>query len=103
MASLGYRSWLTIGAVLAIASGGALAWLASSAVIPSLVRDPMSDFVQPGVTIWWLTLGGPFRNGPDTAGGIAFAAVANALLWLVGLGLVLGVIAIVRRLGVKVR
>jgi hypothetical protein len=76
------RWWLLGGAVLAIASGAVLSLLASRVVIPSIVRGPLSDFVQPGISIWWLTLGGPFRTIPFSASGIAFAAVTNAALWL---------------------
>jgi hypothetical protein len=42
----------------------------------------------PGTTIWWLTLGGPFRTVPTTAGGIAFAGLANAASWLVAARLI---------------
>jgi hypothetical protein len=73
--------WLFAVAVLAIASAAALALLASGEVIASAVRDPLSNFVQPGVTVWWLVLGGPFRAAPVSAAGIAFAAGSNAALW----------------------
>jgi hypothetical protein len=76
------RLWLLVATVLAIASGAVLVLLASRVVIPSFVRGPLSDFVQPGITIWWLTLGGPFRTIPHSAWGIAFAAATNAALWL---------------------
>jgi hypothetical protein len=82
--------WLIAAAVLAIASAGALALLASGKVIPSVVRNPLFDFVQPGVTIWWFVLGGPFRSAPSSATGIAFAAVTNAAFWLLVLWLVGG-------------
>ena len=74
------KSWLLLAAMLAIASAIVLVWLQSTEVISSLVRDPLSDFVQPGITVWWFVLGGPFRTAPSSAGGIAFAAVANAFL-----------------------
>lgn len=71
--------------------------LASEAVFHSPARAPLSSFVQPGVTVWWLALGGPFRNAPVSAAGIAFAAVANAVAWLIVLWLGLAVIRLVRR------
>ena len=76
------RRWFLAAALLAIASGAVLALLASSVVIASLIRGPLSDFVQPGIAIWWLTLGGPFRTIPYSASGIAFAAAANAAFWM---------------------
>ena len=77
------RNWgFLAAAVLAIASAAVLALLASGAVIPSLIRDPLSDFVQPGIAIWWLALGGPFRTIPYSGPGIAFAAAANSALWM---------------------
>jgi hypothetical protein len=79
--------WLLVAAVLMVASAGALALLASGAVIPSLLRNPLFNFVQPGVTVWWLVLGGPFRVAPASPSGIAFAAFANAALWLLVLWL----------------
>ena len=72
------RRWFLGAAVLAITSGAVLALLASRVVIPSLIRGPLSDFVQPGIAIWWLALGGPFRTIPYSASGIAFAAAAAA-------------------------
>ena len=89
--------WLFATAVLAIASAAALAVLASGEVIPSAVRNPLFDFVQPGVSVWWLVLGGPFRSAPTAPAGIAFAAVANALLWLLMLWLVVSVVRAVHR------
>jgi len=68
-------------AALAIASAAALALLASGRVIPSALRDPLFIFVQPGVTVWWFALSGPFGTAPYSALGIAFAAAANAALW----------------------
>jgi hypothetical protein len=43
--------------------------------------------VQPGVAIWWLVLGGPFRSAPSSLPGIAFAVAANAAFWLLVLWL----------------
>jgi hypothetical protein len=73
---------------LAIASGSALALLGSVTAMPSAFRNPLSRFVEPGVAVWWLVLGGPFRSAPASTGGIAFAAAANAALWLLTLWLV---------------
>ena len=90
--------WVIAAAVLAIASAAALALLASGKVIPSVARNPFLDFVQPGVTIWWFVLGGPFRSAPSSPAGIAFAAVTNAALWLLVLWLVVAIVRAVRRM-----
>jgi hypothetical protein len=82
---------------LVVANAVALALLSSGGVIPSVVRDPLSDFVQPGVTVWWLVLGGPFRVAPSSASGIAFAAVANAVLWLAAIWFVGALYGLIQR------
>jgi len=82
MAPLTRRWWFFAVAVLAVASAASLALLSSGKILPSVVRDPIYAFVQPGVTVWWFLLGGPFQTVPSSATGIAFAASANAALWL---------------------
>lgn len=92
------RWWLLAAALLAIASAAAIGWLVSDGTIPSLVRNPLSDFVQPGIMVWWLVLGGPFRSAPSSPDGIAFAAAANAALWLAAAWPVLAIARVLRRL-----
>jgi len=93
-----HRSWSLAAAVLVIVSGAALALLVSAEVIPTILRNPLFDFVQPGVTIWWFVLGGPFRSAPSSLAGIAFAAIANAALWLLLLFCVVAAVRIFRRM-----
>jgi len=90
------RWWCLSAVVLAITSATALTALGSITVMPSVFRNPLSGFVEPGVAVWWLVLGGPFRSIPASASGIAFAAAANAALWLVALWLA---VVTVRTLG----
>jgi len=66
--------------------------------MPSVLTNPLFDFVQPGVTVWWFVLGGPFRSAPSSPGGIAFAAATNAVLWLLVLWLAAAVVGAVRRM-----
>ncbi len=73
--------WITVAGALALASAGGLSLLVSTAVVPSVIRDPISAFVQPGVTAWWFAFGSLFQTIPSKPGGIAFAAVANGLAW----------------------
>lgn len=98
--SPGKRRWpVAAAAALALASSAALTVLANATNdIPSAVRNPLLDFVQPGVTVWWLVLGGPFRSGPSSPSGIAFAAAANAALWWLLLWLGVTIACAVRRL-----
>jgi hypothetical protein len=83
--------------VLTLVSGGALYLLASSTVLPSTIRNPLSAFVQPGVTVWWFVLGGPFRSAPSQLSGLVFAALANGVLWLAVAGFATFVYRAVRR------
>ena len=95
----GTRRWWCLSAiVLAITSATALTALGSITVMPSVFRNPLSGFVEPGVAVWWLVLGGPFRSLPASASGIAFAAAANAALWLVALWSVVATVRIVGRM-----
>ena len=91
------RLLLLVAVALAVASAAGLALISSGGVLPSVVRNPLSDFVQPGVTVWWFVLGGPFRVAPSSAAGIAFAAVANAVLWLVAIWVVVALYGLVQR------
>ena len=97
------RWWLLAAAVLAAISAGVLALLASAEVIPSAVRNPLSDFVQPGVTVWWFVLAGPFRSAPSSPSGIAFAAATNAVLWVLVLWFVVAIVRAVFRMLVAPR
>ena len=96
--SMTRRLLLLVAVALVVASVAALALLSSGGVIPSVLRNPLSDFVQPGVTVWWFVLGGPFRVAPSSASGIAFAAVANAVLWLAAIWVVVALYGLVQRL-----
>jgi hypothetical protein len=83
------RRWcLLAGAALTLASAAAVGLLGAQTAMPSVFRNPLHDFVEPGVAIWWLVLGGPFRSAPSSLPGIAFAAAANAAFWLPVLWLV---------------
>lgn len=93
------RLWLLLVAcALAIASAGGLLLLNSSESLGSSMGSPVAAFVSPGVSLWWFVLGGPFQSAPHTGGGIAFAAIANAILWLVPLWLILIVIRRIRQI-----
>jgi hypothetical protein len=97
MSRLVRKSWLWAAAGLLVTSAAIPGLLASALVIPSWLRSPLTDFVQPGITVWWLVLGGPFQTGPSSPGGIAFAAIANAGLWLLVVVPIVAIVGAVRR------
>lgn len=79
--------WSISTAVLALVSAVGLVFQNWLEGMPWLVSRLIFGFVQPGTSIWWLVLGGPFRTGPSSPGGIAFAVVTNAVFWLLVLWL----------------
>jgi len=68
--------------LLLSASAGSYAWLLRPDATSSWLRNPIAGFVEPGTTLWWLILGGPFQTGPRTLGSIAWAAIANTVVWV---------------------
>ena len=91
------RSWILLAIALAVASAAALSWRDPAWEVPAFVRDALSDFVQPGVIVWWLVLGGPFRTLPHSASHIAFAAAVNALFWWLAVRIVVAAYDFIRR------
>ena len=92
------RLWyLILAPGLAAASLAIVVMRESNRMIPSVVRDPLANFVDPGVTAWWLILGNLFQSSPSSPAGMAFAALANTLLWLSALRMVEVVAGFVRR------
>jgi len=76
------RRWCIIAVpVLTVTSLAIVVLRESNRMVPSVVRDPLLNFVDPGVTIWWLALGNLFQGSPSSRSGMAFAALANAAFW----------------------
>lgn len=85
--------------LLGLLSVASLELIGTSLVLPSWIRDPLYSFVQPGTTVWWLILGGPFQTFPHSAPGIALAVLANAGLWSLALWVLVAFIrAMLRRI-----
>jgi hypothetical protein len=98
------RLWYTIAApVLTLASFAIVVMRASSRMVPSIVRDPLANFVDPGVTIWWFALGNIFSSFPSSPVGMALAALANAAFWLFVFWLLVVALRFVRRKAAKPR
>jgi hypothetical protein len=96
---VGALLWALVAVAIAMASVVALISLDPNRDIPSAIRNPLSEFVGPGVAVWWLVVAGPFRSVPSSPGGMAFAAAANTVLWLVVARFALAVVrAVWRRL-----
>lgn len=75
------RRCLFAVALLFAVSFAAYAWLVSSTA-PSWLRNPIAGFVEPGATLWWFALGGPFQAEPRTLDGILCASIGNAAVWI---------------------
>ena len=92
------RRWFAIAApVLTVTSLAIVVMRESNRMGPSVVRDPLSRFVDPGVTVWWLALGNLFQGSPSSRSGMAFAALANATFWLFIFWLLVAAVGFVRR------
>src|ERR1700680_3607136 len=75
------RRWFVLAAtMLAIASAAALALLPPSEVM-SIHWNPLSEFVQPGVIVWWFVLSPPFSYAPSSSAEIALIVATNTALW----------------------
>jgi|SRR5579864_4802229 hypothetical protein len=78
----GMRRFLLAVALLFAVSFAAYAWLLVSGTAPSWLRNPIAGFVEPGATLWWFALGGPFRAEPRTLGGLLCASIGNTAVWI---------------------
>jgi len=92
------RRWYAIAApVLTVASLAIMAMRESSRMVPSVVRDPLVKFVEPGVAVWWLAFGNLFQGSPSSRTGMAIAALANSAFWSFMLWLLVVAVRFVRR------
>jgi len=89
--------WAATGLAIAIVSAAAV-W-ARVAQYPMWLPRPLPAvlewFVEPGVLVWWFTIGGLFAGYPSTFAGYAAVVVGNTAVWLI---VVVFVAFIVRRL-----
>ncbi len=59
--------------------------------IPRPITKALAWFIEPGVTVWWFTLGTVFQSFPDDFLGYAVTVGANVVLWLLLVALVWGI------------
>jgi hypothetical protein len=70
--------------------------------VPRPIVHVLEPFVEPGMAIWWLTIGKAFQAFPSDWAGRAVAALSNTAFWLlvcaIGAALWRGGLRAVRRL-----
>jgi hypothetical protein len=77
-------AWAVLLLTLVVASVGGVAHraLGYPAVMPEALARFLASFIEPGLSAWWFTLGGPFQSFPSSASGYAVTVVANVAFWL---------------------
>lgn len=50
--------------------------------VPHALRKALAFFLEPGLTVWWMTVGGLFEGFPSNGLGYAVAIISNAIIWL---------------------
>jgi len=51
--------------------------------VPRVLAIFLDSFIEPGSTLWWLTIGGAFEGFPHSPFGYAIAIVGNTAFWFV--------------------
>lgn len=93
------RGWLTSFVLLGLASAGGVAvrLLHYPDAIPRWLAKSLEWVSNPGVAIWWLTLGGPFQDYPRSTMGYVIVVLASLLFWLLVVAAILLVVKAIRR------
>lgn len=52
------------------------------AFVPRIVAHTLDQFIEPGLALWWLTLGGAFQSFPANWTGYCVTVLGNTMLWL---------------------
>jgi hypothetical protein len=65
--------------------------------VPWMLAQALDRFAEPGVAVWWLTMGGVFQAFPSTVAGYFLVILANTMLWLVVAATLVSVARMVRR------
>jgi hypothetical protein len=94
-------AWLMLTIGLLVLSSIAVAIRAAgpnSDVAPAVLASALRQFVEPGVSLWWLTMGGVFLAFPNTTAGYVAAAIGNTLFWLAVAAILALLVGTTRRL-----
>jgi threonine/homoserine/homoserine lactone efflux protein len=70
----------------------------NSDIAPAVLASALRQFVEPGVSLWWLTMGGVFLAFPNTTAGYVAAAIGNTLFWLAVAAILALLVGTTRRL-----
>ena len=75
---------IRFGLFLAVLSIAALVVraLGYPASVPRLLARALDWYVEPGLTVWWCTLGGLFEGFPSDQPGYAVTVLGNVAFWL---------------------
>jgi hypothetical protein len=65
--------------------------------VPQVLTRLLTSFIEPGLAVWWFTLGGAFQSFPSSAPGYAVTIAANVAFWLLLAFLASGVARYLRR------
>lgn len=78
-----FATVLRIAALLTTVSLAALVLrlLGRPAWLPVPVKHALDAWLEPGLAVWWVTLGGPFQHAPTALGGYAVTLAGNVAFW----------------------
>jgi hypothetical protein len=81
--------WLIFLVVLLVLSSAAVAVRASvnQELVPPALAYALRQFVEPGVSLWWLTMSSLFQSFPYTVSGYIAVVVGNTVFWLAVAGI----------------
>lgn len=76
--------WIRFALFLAVLSIAAVVarTLAYPAPIPRALYRVLDWYVEPGLTVWWCTLGGVFEGFPSDQAGYIVTVTGNVAFWL---------------------
>ena len=73
---------LTLGFFVASAAAVTVRALSYPEYVPRPAVDILEPFVEPGLAIWWLTIGKAFQAFPSDGAGRAVAVLGNTAFWV---------------------
>lgn len=71
-----------LGLAFASAGGVAVRILHYPESVPRWLAQALEFVNEPGVTLWWLTLGGLFQAFPSNRTGYVFVVLSSVLFWI---------------------